>query len=71
MSSNPFDDVKSTFVVLVNAEDQHSIWPSAFSAPRGWQVVFGVASRAECLNYVDENWSDMRPRSLRDRMSAD
>ncbi|NUR05135.1 MAG: MbtH family NRPS accessory protein, partial [Streptomyces sp.] len=37
----------------------------------GWRVAFGEATRAECLEYVEENWTDMRPRSLREAMAAD
>lgn len=64
MSANPFDDDNATFVVLVNDEDQHSLWPTFADTPVGWRVAFGEASRAECLQYVEENWSDIRPQSL-------
>ena len=66
--SNPFDDDNGRFVVLVNDEGQHSLWPVFASVPGGWSVVFGVLpdgeSRADCLEYVDRNWTDLRPRSL-------
>ncbi len=68
MSTNPFDDENGTFVVLVNDEDQHSLWPTFADIPAGWQTVFGAAGRAECLDYVEQNWTDMRPRSLREAM---
>lgn len=64
MSANPFDDDNANFVVLVNDEDQHSLWPTFAEVPAGWRVVFGEASRADCLQYVEENWSDIRPKSL-------
>jgi uncharacterized protein YbdZ (MbtH family) len=57
-------------VVLVNDEDQHSLWPTFADLPAGWHKVFGAAGRAECLAYVEENWTDMRPRSLRDAMDG-
>jgi MbtH protein len=70
MSTNPFDDETGTFVVLVNDEDQHSLWPTFADVPAGWRTVFGAASRAECLAHVEENWTDMRPRSLREAMDT-
>ncbi|MEU0498427.1 MbtH family protein [Mycobacterium sp. NPDC006124] len=73
MSGNPFDDDAASFYVLVNGEEQHSLWPTFKQVPGGWTIVFGGdggASRQACLDYVDENWTDMRPKSLRDRMAA-
>jgi uncharacterized protein YbdZ (MbtH family) len=70
VSSNPFDDENGTFHVLVNDEEQHSLWPTFKAVPQGWRVVFGPAGRQECLDYVDANWTDLRPKSLRDRMAA-
>ncbi|KQH75246.1 protein mbtH [Mycobacterium gordonae] len=69
MHTNPFDDDAGLFRVVVNAEDQHSLWPVVVEVPAGWQTVFGAATRAECLDYVERSWSDMRPRSLREAMS--
>jgi MbtH protein len=63
MSTNPFDDDNGTFFVLVNDEDQHSLWPTFVDVPAGWRVVFGESTRADCLAYVEEHWSDLRPRS--------
>ena len=73
MSTNPFDDQDGRFLVLVNDEDQHSLWPTFKQVPGGWTIVFGAeggASRQACLDYVDENWTDMRPKSLQLRMAA-
>jgi len=73
MSGNPFDDETASFFVLVNGEEQHSLWPTFKQVPGGWSIVFGAeggASRQTCLDYVDENWTDMRPKSLRERMAA-
>ncbi|MGW0750238.1 MbtH family protein [Streptomyces sp. NPDC002587] len=61
---NPFDDDNGTFYVLVNDENQHSLWPVFAEVPEGWTVVFGQESRQACLDYVEENWTDMRPASL-------
>ena len=74
MSTNPFDDDEGTFYVLVNEEEQYSLWPTFAEVPQGWRIVHGAdghAGRQECLDYVDEHWTDMRPKSLRDAMDAD
>jgi uncharacterized protein YbdZ (MbtH family) len=71
LSSNPFDDPQGRFLVVVNNEDQHSLWPVFADVPGGWTVVFGGpggTDRDSALRYVDENWTDMRPRTLRERM---
>ncbi len=68
-AANPFDDEDATFVVLVNDEEQHSLWPTFADTPAGWRVVFGAASRADCLQYVEQNWSDIRPKSLIDTLA--
>lgn len=72
MSSNPFDDRDGRFVVLVNDQDQYSLWPNFADIPSGWRSVFGGpegTDRDSALRYVDENWTDMRPRSLREQMN--
>lgn len=64
MSTNPFDDETANFVVVVNAENQHSLWPAFAEVPAGWRVVYGAANRAACLSYVEHNWTDIRPKSV-------
>ncbi|MDQ1006740.1 MbtH family protein [Streptomyces sp. NPDC002867] len=64
MSTNPFEDPQGRFLVLVNDEDQHSLWPSFAEVPAGWRVVFGEETREACLAYVETNWTDLRPKSL-------
>ena len=61
---NPFDDDEGEFVVLVNAENQHSLWPTFAEVPAGWRTVFGPDGRQPCLDYVEKSWTDMRPASL-------
>ncbi|MEU6717088.1 MbtH family protein [Nonomuraea sp. NPDC046802] len=70
MTTNPFDDVEGRFLVLVNAENQHSLWPSFADVPLGWTVVFPENSRAACLDYIEKNWTDLRPRSLTKTMNG-
>ncbi|WP_040792270.1 MbtH family protein [Nocardia paucivorans] len=71
MSTNPFDDEDGRFFVLINNEEQYSLWPTFAEVPLGWRVVFGEDNRASCIEYVEKSWTDMRPKSLRDAMAAD
>jgi uncharacterized protein YbdZ (MbtH family) len=71
VSINPFDDDDGTFYVLANDQEQLSLWPAFVDVPAGWRVVFGANTRANCLAHVEESWTDMRPKSLRDAMSGD
>ncbi|WP_410673605.1 MbtH family protein [Amycolatopsis sp. cmx-4-68] len=68
--TNPFEDPDGTYLVLVNAENQHSLWPEFVEVPAGWTVAFGPAGRPECLDHVEANWTDMRPKSLADAMDT-
>ena len=56
------------FKVLVNDEEQYSLWPSEKTIPEGWSDTGVSGSAEECKVWVDENWTDMRPRSLREKM---
>lgn len=62
---NPFDDDSQSFLVLVNAEEQHSLWPAFAAVPAGWQPVLGPDTRAACVAYLGARWTDIRPRSAR------
>lgn len=62
--TNPFDDDTALFKVLVNDEGQHSLWPANTPVPAGWAVVLSDSARADCLAYVEANWTDLRPLSL-------
>ncbi|MEU6305769.1 MbtH family protein [Streptomyces chartreusis] len=64
MSTNPFDDNEGRFLVLVNDEGQHSLWPSFAEVPGGWTTVFDENTREACLEYIESHWTDLRPRSL-------
>ncbi|MFH9075809.1 MbtH family protein [Streptomyces alboflavus] len=61
-------DENTRYQVLRNDEDQYSLWPVDVDVPAGWQPAGKEGSEAECSAYVDEVWTDMRPRSLRERM---
>ncbi len=56
--------------VVVNDEEQYSIWPAHKELPAGWRKAGKTGLKQECLDYVNEVWTDMRPKSLRDRMDA-
>nr|WSW70872.1 MbtH family protein [Streptomyces sp. NBC_00995] len=64
MSTNPFDDPDGRFLVLVNGEGQHSLWPAFADVPGGWEIAFHENTREACLAFVETNWTDLRPRSL-------
>lgn len=64
MMTNPFEIESGHFLVLVNDEGQHSLWPEFVDVPTGWKAVFGPVDRRACIAYVDVNWTDMRPQSL-------
>ncbi|MEU3745779.1 MULTISPECIES: MbtH family protein [Streptomyces] len=64
MTTNPFENADAAYLVLVNDENQHSLWPADIEVPDGWTVVHGATSRQACLDYVDTHWTDMRPASL-------
>lgn len=63
--ANPFDVPTGNYVVLVNAEGQHSLWPDTAERPDGWTVTCGPTDRDECLRHISTHWTDLRPRSLR------
>lgn len=66
--TNPFEDESGVYHVLINEEGQHSLWPSFIDVPAGWTIVHQSDSRAACLEFINQHWTDMRPNSLIDRM---
>jgi MbtH protein len=70
VATNPFEDEDSKYLVLVNDEGQHSLWPVFADVPEGWEVIFGEDDRQECLDFIEKNWTDMRPKSLIRQMEA-
>ena len=58
------------YKVVMNHEEQYSIWPADRENALGWNDAGKVGTKAECLAYIEEVWTDMRPRSLRERMEA-
>src|SRR5262245_66599378 len=66
--SNPFEDENGVYHVLINDEGQHSLWPSFIEAPAGWTIIHASDSRAACLEFINQHWTDMRPKSLIESM---
>jgi len=62
-------DQSTLWRVVVNDEEQYSIWPVGRDVPDGWTIVGGERPKEECLAHIDEVWTDMRPKSLRDKIS--
>jgi MbtH protein len=63
-------DENAIFQVVVNHEEQYSIWPIDRDLPNGWSAAGKTGTKAECLAYIEEVWKDMRPASLRKKMEA-
>ncbi|WP_084212065.1 MbtH family protein [Pseudonocardia acaciae] len=61
---NPFDDPNGTFHVLTNIEGQHSLWPTFADIPTGWTIALANVDRQRCIDYIEKNWTDMRPLTL-------
>lgn len=64
MTTNPFENPEGNYFVLVNADGQHSLWPAFADVPAGWDVALRDVNRDTALDYVADNWTDMRPKSL-------
>jgi MbtH protein len=68
MADSIFESENAQFEVVVNHEEQYSIWPADRELPAGWRKVGKQGQKAECLSYINEVWTDMRPLSLRKKM---
>lgn len=69
MTFNEQEDT-TIYNVVVNHEEQYSIWPVYRDLPKGWRAVGKSGPKQECLDYIEEVWTDMRPLSLRKQMEA-
>ena len=68
MTENSSDN--ALYYVVINHEEQYSIWPAGKAMPLGWKSIGDPRIKDECLAYIDAIWMDMRPLSLRVEMSA-
>ncbi len=69
----PFDvmserEDRRTYKVVINHEEQYSIWPATRENPTGWNDTAKIGTLGDCKAYINEVWTDMRPRSLREEM---
>lgn len=69
MSTSILDDDTASFAVVVNHEEQYSIWPADREPPLGWRKEGTTGNKAACLEHIKQVWTDMRPLSLRKRMA--
>jgi MbtH protein len=65
-----WDSEDNTFLVVINHEEQYSIWPDYKEIPKGWRAEGIQGKKQECLDYIQKTWTDMRPLSLRRHMEA-
>ena len=65
------EEDKTVYTVVVNHEEQYSIWPADREMPLGWKAVGKEGNKQDCLDYIEEVWTDMRPLSLRKKMEED
>ena len=68
--SNDEQEDTTIYRVVVNHDEQYSIWPTYLENPLGWKDAGKSGNKAECLAFVKEVWTDMRPLSLRKKMEA-
>lgn len=64
MNRDEVEDAR-IYTVVVNDEEQYSVWPADRDLPAGWREAGKTGSKQDCLNYINELWTDMRPASLR------
>ncbi|WP_437779132.1 MbtH family protein [Sorangium sp. So ce1097] len=69
MASEEHED-STVYKVVVNHEEQYSIWPEYRETPLGWRDAGKTGTKAECLEHIKEVWTDMRPLSLRKQMEG-
>ncbi|MEM9457589.1 MAG: MbtH family NRPS accessory protein [Myxococcota bacterium] len=65
------DDETAIFTVVLNHEEQYSIWPQGRELPAGWREAGKQGTKTQCLAWIDEVWTDMRPLSLRKALDAE
>ena len=70
-TSYDFENPDARFKVVVNHEEQYSIWPADLPVPGGWNETGVLGPKAECDAYIEETWTDMRPKSLREALDGE
>lgn len=69
-TKDTLESLEEKFYVVKNIEEQYSIWPSYKQIPNGWEIVGEPRIKSDCLAYIEQVWTDMRPLSLRRQMEA-
>lgn len=69
MSRSDENEDTTIYEVVINHEEMYSIWPADRELPLGWNKAGMRGTKAECLAYINEVWTDMRPLSLREKMN--
>jgi MbtH protein len=64
-------EAADSYTVVINGEEQYSIWPAGREVPAGWRSLGEPSTREQCLEHISERWTDMRPLSLRRQMDGD
>jgi MbtH protein len=67
---NQEQDENAIYKVVVNHEEQYSIWPAEREIPQGWREAGKTGSKQECLEFIETNWTDMRPLNLRNNIAT-
>ena len=70
MTTQDDDNDTRDYLVVVNHEEQYSIWFADRPLPDGWRAVGEPGTKAHCLDYIEKAWTDMRPKSLREWLAA-
>lgn len=68
--TSPQNQAEAQFIVVLNHEEQYSIWPEGKEIPLGWTADGVKGDKQTCLDHIKEVWTDMRPLSLRKQMEA-
>lgn len=68
--SEPTAEDTTTYTVVVNQEEQYSIWSALRELPDGWRAAGKSGTKAECLDHIEQVWTDLRPLGLRQKMNA-
>ena len=71
MTADSVENDRQSCIVLINREGQYSLWSKDHSIPEGWTQVGSEGTRAECMEWIDKTWVDMRPLSLVHEMDGD
>ena len=64
------DNPDTEFTVVINDQEQYSIWPACRPVPAGWQTVGVTGNKSDCLAHINDVWTDQRPKRLRDAQAS-